>query len=370
MKKLIVCCSIVLLSMLNFSRSYSCTGIRLKAKNGAVVYARTLEFGIPLPSTAVVVPRGYLFMAFGADNNKNGMAWKSKYAFAGVNAAGKEIIMDGVNEKGLGAGAFYLAGFAGYQDVPAAEVSKSISSVDVVGWLLSNFANVEEVKQGIGSIKVNKAVVAQLSPTPVPLHYNVHDAQGNAIVIEYVGGELHVYDNPLGVLTNSPTFDWHMTNLRNYVNLSPVDVPPATLEGIAFKQTGLGSGLLGLPGDFTPPSRFVRAVAYSQSSVPAENAEEAVDQAFHILNAFDIPKGVVRNANETQHEYTLWTSASDLQNKRFYFHTYRNREVQVIDLMKMNINGKNIITFDMDEPQSIETLTSGTVLKSSTKKRK
>ena len=96
------------------------------------------------------------------------------------------------------------------------------------------------------------------------------DATGKSIVIEYVGGQLHVHDNPLGVLTNSPSFDWHMTNLRNYIKFSLTNVPPLQLGGVKLARFGQGSGMLGMPGDFTPPSRFVRAVAYSQSVLPSK----------------------------------------------------------------------------------------------------
>ncbi|WP_161596774.1 linear amide C-N hydrolase [Chitinophaga vietnamensis] len=359
MKKPVIYCLLALL--LNIPQIVSaCTGIRLKAKNGAIVYARTLEFGVSLPSTGIFVPRGHAFIAVGPEGRRNGMGWMSKYAFAGISAAEKEMVMDGVNEKGLAAGAFYLPGFTEYQDVSGADINRSLSSVDVVGWILSNFATVEEVKQAIPAVPVNKATIAELDNKVVPLHYSVQDAQGNAIVIEYVGGKVNVYDNPVGVITNAPTFDWHLTNLRNYINLSAIDVPAAKLDGLTLAQTGLGSGLLGLPGDFTPPSRFVRAVAFTTSSVQVDNAEAAVDQAFHILDNFDIPKGASRTADKRETEYTLWTSANDLQNKRFYFHTADNRQLQMIDLMKMNLNGRNVLYFSMDEPQAVRTLINGT----------
>ena len=96
------------------------------------------------------------------------------------------------------------------------------------------------------------------------------DASGKSIVIEYVGGKLNVFDDPLGVVTNSPSFDWHMANLRNYVNFSMTNVPPVKLGSVKLEPFGQGSGMLGLPGDFTPPSRFVRAVAFSQSVFPSK----------------------------------------------------------------------------------------------------
>jgi choloylglycine hydrolase len=119
----------------------------------------------------------------------------------------------------------------------------------------------------------------------------VQDAAGNSIVIEYLEGKVRVFDDPLGVMSNSPSFDWHMTNLRNYVNFSMTNVPPVKLGSVTLQPFGQGSGMLGMPEDFTPPSRFVRALAFSQSVPPSAGGRDAVLQAFHVLNQFDIPKG-------------------------------------------------------------------------------
>ena len=121
--------------------------------------------------------------------------------------------------------------------------------------MLSNFATVAEVRQAIGKVRVceGPSVAAGFV---LPLHFAVHDAQGDCLVIEYVKGKLHTFDNPLGVTTNSPTFDWMTTYLNNFINLSPDNVPEKKLNGVTLKQFGQGSGMIGLPGDFTPPVRL------------------------------------------------------------------------------------------------------------------
>ena len=191
-----------------------------------------------------------------------------------------------------------------------------------------------------------------------PCHFIVHDADGQCVVLEYIDGELKVHDDPLGVVTNSPTFDWHVTNLRNYVNLSVTNVPPVELAGIKLSGFGQGSGMLGLPGDFTPPSRFVRAVAFSQSALPVETAREGVLQAFHILNQFDIPKGAARGTEHGKEvaDYTLWTAASDLKNLRYYFRTFANSRIRMVDLRKMDLDAKQIKTISMGGDEVIEDL--------------
>ena len=256
---------------------------------------------------------------------------------------------------------FYFPTSAGYMPYTAADAGKTIAPWELGSWMLENFASVEEVKANIGKIVVPAVVFEGWGFAP-EAHYIVHDASGKSIVIEYVGGKLNVYDNPLGVITNSPAFDWHMTNLRNYVNFSMTNVPPVKARVRDAQPFGQGSGMLGLPGDFTPPSRFVRAVAFSQSVFQPKTGDDAVLEAFHVLNQFDIPKGAAREHEKDEHgnvlaDYTIWTSASDLKAKRFYFRTYENSQIRMVDLMKMNLDAKDIVTISMKGEEVIKPLT-------------
>lgn len=336
----------------------ACTGIRLIAGDGTVVYARTLEFGTDLDSDVIMIPRGYA--RIGVTPQGDGLKWTSRYASLGANGVGLPYLFDGLNEKGLAVGSFYFPTTAGYMKFNPGEASRTIAPWQVGSWILENFANVEEVKHSIGSVTVAEVVFKQWGFVP-PIHYVVHDASGKSIVIEYVDGKLHIHDNVLGVMTNSPTFDWHMTNLRNYVNFSMTNLPPAKVGSLTLIGFGQGTGMLGMPGDFTPPSRFVRAVAYSTSVLPAKTGDEAVLQAFHILNNFDIPKGSLREDQKDAHgnviaDYTLWTSASDLKARRFYFRTHENSQIRSIDLMKMPLDAKSISTISMKGPEVIRSL--------------
>ena len=350
----IIVCSLMLAKV-----GYACTGIRLIAEDKTVVYARTLEFGIDLESNVLMVPRGYERTGITPDG-ENGLRWTSRYASLGANGVGLPYLFDGLNEKGLAVGLFYFPTTAGYARYDPANASRSLAPWQVGSWLLENFANVAEVKQNIGSVAVTAVVFKRWGFVP-PVHFVVHDGSGKSIVIEYVGGKLHVYDNVIGVMTNSPTFDWHMTNLRNYLNFSMVNKPPVEVGGVTLNALGQGTGMLGMPGDFTPPSRFVRAVAYSTSVLPSRTGAEAVLQAFHILNNFDIPEGTAREAKKDAQgnivsDRTIWTSASDLTAKRFYFRTYENSEIRSVDLMKMPLDAKNISSISMRGPEVIRSL--------------
>jgi choloylglycine hydrolase len=332
----------------------ACTGIRLVAKDGGVVAARSLEFGFDLHSDVMVVPAGTAFSGTLPDGGK-GISYKTKYGFAGANGMGKPAIIDGLNDQGLYVGLFYFPGYASYAEATKDNAARAMAPHEYANWLLGNFATVDEVKANFDKVVLVPVVIEALEQ-PAPVHFVVHDRNGKAVVIEPVNKSLKIYDNPLGVLTNSPTFDWHMTNLRNYVNLSAINVPPIDLGGIKLAQFGQGSGMRGLPGDFTPPSRFVRAVAFSQSAVASDTATQAVLQAFHILNNFDIPFGAVREVDNGQMhaEATTWTSASDLKNLRWYFRTYDDQSIRSVDLKKALAAAQGEIQFiKMNAPQPV-----------------
>jgi choloylglycine hydrolase len=338
------------------SYSQACTGIRLKAKDGSIVHARTMEFGFPLDSKLIVIPRSFELQGT-TTSGKPGLAWNVRYGVAGMNGFNKTAIIDGLNEKGLAGGIFYMPGYAEYQAVSTDDESKSLAPWELLTWILTSFATVDEVRNELPLIKVGN--VAFENQGVLPVHYIVHDATGKSLVIEFIGGKLNLHDDPIGVITNAPEFDWHLKNLNNYVNLSVDNAPSETIDGLKLQQFGQGSGLVGVPGDFTPPSRFVRAAILGHAVLPGNDGQETVRQAFHVLDAFDIPKGVVRDVQggKTTYELTQWTSASDTNNKVFYFHSYNNRRMHCFDLAKANLSGVEILTFPLADEEDIEDFT-------------
>jgi choloylglycine hydrolase len=342
----LICC---LLFAALLKDSSACTGIRLMPKDGSVIYARTLEFPPAMFfSNIIIVPRGIEFTGE-TPTGVPGLKWKAKYGIVGMDSMGAPLLTDGLNEAGLGAGAFFHPGFANYQKFEEANAGRCLAPHDLITWILSQFATVDEVKASLDQVIV-VPVKAPLWGFVAPLHYIVHDKSGKSIVIEYLKGKLTVYDNPLGIITNSPTFDWHLENLRNYVNLSPVEILPREILGMQMSPLGGGSGMHGLPGDFSPPSRFVRATFLTAQSPQTGTAFEGIRQAFRILNQFDIPKGAHRTvADEAKAMYseTVWTSAADLTNGRYFFHTISNRRVRLVDLKKVNLDGPAIVTISL-----------------------
>lgn len=345
---------IAFLLILIYPSSWSCTGLQIKSKNGAFINGRTVEFDIDLHVSGLIVPRNYTFHGTLPDG-KPGLSYVSKYAFVGAGMFGEEAVADGINEKGLSVGDFYFPKFAEYTSPTLDNQNKALSPTEFSNWILSQFATVDEVKEAINSIVIVGTIPKGWSILP-PFHYVVYDKTGKSIVIEPIKGKLVVYDNPIGVLTNSPTFDWHMTNLSNYLNLSPINAPNITLNGVRITPLGQGSGLHGLPGDFTPPSRFVRATVFSHAAIPAKNAEDAVFQMFHLLNQFDIPIGSVIDINNQTKipEYTLATTVKDPKNLNYYFRTYHDQSIKVISLKTIDVNAKEIKSYPLEGKQKVE----------------
>lgn len=327
-----------------------CTGIHIKAKNGAIFYGRTLEFGRELQSNILMIPRKYDFIG-SVPYNVQGLRWTSRYAIIGANLLGLNHIADGINEKGLAGGLFYFPGFAEYQKegtLPA------LAPWELLTYLLSTCMTIQEVKEAVTKIVVASTVYEPWKMVP-PIHYILHDAQGYSCVIEYIKGNLKLRDNPLGVFTNSPNFDWHLTNLRNYCHLSTLNDAEKNLDGVSLTPFGQGSGFIGLPGDFMPSSRFVRAVFLSKSLIDIENGDDARLALFHVLNLFNIPKGAVaqQEGNSVYYDYTQWTSGVDLTNKRYYWHTYNNPQLCMVDLTRMNMDGSNPVVIQMKQVEQI-----------------
>lgn len=354
---------IVGLLLLAAARDVSaCTGITLKATDGAVVYGRTMEWGsFDLNSQVVVVPRGYTFTAHTPDR-KPGLTWKGKYGFVGLDGLDFEVYLDGMNEKGLAVGGFYHPGFAEYQEYDPAKAAESMGPGDVIAYLLSTCETVDEAKAAIARVSVT-AVIAPPIGMPPPAHYLVTEPSGKAVVIEYLKGKLTLFDAPLGVITNAPTYDWHEINLRNYLNLSAVALPSKKIEDMDFAPLGGGSGMIGLPGDFTPPSRFVRAVAFSRSARRTSTGGETVYELFRILDNFNVPLGAAEGEGEAKtkgmRSSTIWTTAYDTRNKVLYYHTQNNRRVRKVDLSKLDFGAKDRVRFPLDreKTQDIEDVT-------------
>ena len=232
-----------------------------------------------------------------------------------------------------------------------------------MSYLLTTCSSISEVKNAMGSVTVVALVEQSIGIEP-PIHLMCTEPSGKAIVIEFVNKEVQIFDAPLGCITNAPTYDWHVTNLRNYVNLSATALPAKRIEDMDFGPLGGGSGMIGLPGDFTPPSRFIRAVAFTQSARKTETGKEAMYEAFRILDNFNLPLGSAEGEGESRTEgmrsATTWTTAYDTKDRVMYYHTMHNRRVRKVDLKSIDFSTIDKIVrvpLDRKKEQDIEDVT-------------
>ena len=193
----------------------ACTGITLKSKGETTIVARTIEWGgSNLNSQYVIVPRGHTEQSYTPDG-MNGMTFISRYGYVGFAVEQKDFVAEGLNEVGLSAGLFYFPNYGKYQDYDFTEKEKSISDLQLVSWILGKCKTVDEVKEA-----VKKVCIINIDSRASTVHWRFTDTSGHQLVLEIINGVPEFYENKLGVLTNSPGFEWQLTNLNNYVNLS------------------------------------------------------------------------------------------------------------------------------------------------------
>lgn len=312
-------------------RADACTGITLRVQDKGTVVARTIEWGgSNLNSRYVVVPRGYEQHSMLPDSKLKGAAMPSKYGYVGLSVEMEQFVAEGINEAGLSAGLFYFPDYGRYEDFDPALASTSVADLQLVAWMLGGYATVDEVMRALRGIHV-----VALDPRASTVHWRITDASGRQVVLEIVDGHMQFHESKLGVLTNSPGYEWQITNLNNYVNLYAGGAADKDFGAIRLAAFGAGSGMLGIPGDVTPPSRFVRAAFYQVTAPPCNTATEAVMQGFQILNNFDIPIGIETAEGETAVEIpsaTQWTSATDMSGGKIYYRTMYNSAIRLIDL--------------------------------------
>jgi choloylglycine hydrolase len=357
---------IILLTLLIFTiirSAEACTGITLKSQDKGIVVGRTVEWALSDAShnKIMVVPRGKRFIGLTPEGS-NGHSWIGRFGFISVTAYDQPYGPDGLNENGLYVGVYYLPQYAEYGVYNKKYKSKSMSVGDYMQWMLSSFDNVNDVINNLDKVKVVSVKNEDFGGAELPFHFKIADKYGNSKIIELVNkGEVKVYEPYLGVITNAPTYDWHVTNQKNYLGLSTKPLEPKKFENFTVTPTGGGSGLLGIPGDYTPPSRFVRAAAFTASVRPLKTSEEAVFESFRILDNFNIPIGSQvpkKHIPAGVHSATQITTTSDLKNKVFYYHTMWNRQIRKIDLKKIDFTKvkQQIIDDDKDKKNNIKEL--------------
>ena len=311
-----------------------CTAATYKTKD--FYFGRTLDYEFSYGDRIVITPRNYVF------NLRCGGQIKNHYAMIGMACVMQEypLYYDAVNEKGLGIAGLNFVGNARYKK--PAEGKDNIAQFELIPWLLGKCASVEEARQALEHLNLIDTPFLENLPA-AQLHWIIADKTA-CITVESVEEGLKIYENPAGVLTNNPPFDYQMFNLNNYMHLSVENRGNTFSESLALNQYSRGMGAMGLPGDLSSQSRFVRAAFVKMNSVSGESEEESVSQFFHILGSVDQQRGCCK-LGEDKYEITLYTSCCNADRGIYYYNTYDNHRITGVNMHKENLDGEGLISY-------------------------
>lgn len=313
-----------------------CTAVTYKTKD--FYFGRTLDYDFSYDERVTITPRNYPFAFRHKDNIDN------HYAIIGMAyiVDNYPLYYDATNEKGLSMAGLNFVGFACYNK--NLQYFDNIASFEFIPWILSNCANVKQARDLIKRINiVNTPFNEKLQPSH--LHWIIADKE-QSITVESVREGLKVHDNPVGVLTNNPPFDEQMFNLNNYMHLSnkePKNNFSPKLDLYAYSR---GMGALGLPGDLSSGSRFVRACFTKLNSVSADSESESVNQFFHILGSVEQQRGCC-DVGDNVFEITIYTSCCNADKGIYYYTTYGNHQITAVDMNKENLDSNRLIAYPL-----------------------
>lgn len=325
-----------------------CTAVSYKTKDH--YFGRNMDLEFSYYETVTITPRNYPFRF----RNTEDMTPKSDkmmhYAIIGMAYVVKSypLYYDATNEKGLSVAALNFPNNATYHAVMEGRIN--IASYELIPWLLCQCESVDEVMELLGKVNITNQNFCEELPVS-PLHFMVSDRK-RSIVLEPMTTGLMVYDNPVNVLTNNPPFLYHTTNLNNYMSLTTEMPQNHFSEKLPLSQYSRGMGSLGLPGDLSSASRFVRAAFTTLNSVSGESEKESVSQFFHILNSVYQQKGCVKMGNDL-YEKTVYSSCMNTDKGIYYYTTYENAQINAIDMHRENLDGEKLISYELIKEQQI-----------------
>lgn len=320
-----------------------CTAVTYKTES-SFYFGRTLDYEISFNEEVVITPRKYSFNFRFTDEVTN------HYAIIGVACVvdNYPLYYDAVNEKGLAIAGLNFVGNADYKDIVADKIN--VAQFELVPYILSRCTNVDEAKELIGKINITKTPFNDDLPC-AQLHWLIADSQ-QSITVEAVKDGIKIYNNPVGVLTNNPPFEQQLFNLNNYMHLSNKSPQNNFSNQLNLNAYSRGMGALGLPGDLSSQSRFVRAAFTKMNSVVASTPEESVSQFFHILDTVGQTKGCCDVGNG-EYEITIYTSCCDTTSGLYYYTTYYNNQITCVDMHSESLDSTLLVRYPLITNQQI-----------------
>lgn len=318
-----------------------CTAITYHTKD--YYFGRNFDLEYSYHETVTITPRNYPFKFRKMKEVKN------HYALIGMAYVNNDypLYYEAMNEKGVGMAGLNFPGNAVYHELSTTK--DNIGSFEFIPWVLSQCENLDEVKKLLENINIANLNFSDSLPAS-PLHWII-SFQDKSITVESVKDGLKIYDNPVGVLTNNPTFDYQMFNLNNYMSLG-IEPPQNTFAKINLETYSRGMGAMGLPGDLSSQSRFVKAVFTKMNSISNESENSSVSQFFHILTSVLQQRGLVHMGDD-KFEITIYSACCNLSKGIYYYTTYENQQITAIDMYKENLDSDKLISYNLITEQQI-----------------
>ena len=320
-----------------------CTAVAYQTDN--LYFGRTLDLESSCQEQIVITPRNCPISFRKAETlNKH-------FSIIGMAFTSEDIPLyfDAMNEKGLCAAGLNFPDYAVYQ--PEIQGFDNIAPFEFIPWILGQCTSVDEARTMLS--RMNLAELPFREDIPLtPLHWILSDTK-SSITVEPLPHGIKIYDNSLGILTNSPPFDWHMLHLQQFMQISqnpPVNLFSAQTE---MKPYSRGMGAVGLPGDYSSSSRFIRAAFLKLNSPYFQNETDRISQFFHIMDSVTVPQGSVR-LDESKYEITQYTSCCDTLHGIYYYTTYENRQISGINMFHEDLDSSKIICYPLKRNQQIQ----------------
>lgn len=307
-------------------------------------FGRTLDYEVSYGESVVITPRNFPFVF------RHTAPMEHHYAIIGMATVAGDypLYYEATNEKGLSMAGLNFPGNADYK--PLAAGKENVATFELIPWLLGQCATVAEAKVHLAEINLANTPFSEMFPVS-PLHWILAD-RNEAITIESVKSGLQIYENPVGILTNNPPFDYQMTNLSNYLHLSTEQPENHFAPELRLAPYSRGMGMLGMPGDLSSASRFVRAAFTKLHSISGDTESESISQFFHILGAVAQQRGCV-HMGDGKYEITIYTSCCNTDRGIYYYTTYENSQITGVDMHRENLEGEKLIAYPLVTGQQI-----------------
>ena len=319
-----------------------CTAISLNNKHH--YFGRTLDIESDIARNVVITPRNFVF----AFKNSNILSHHTAIIGAATISDNYPLYYEATNEAGLSIAGLNFTNSAHFNCAP--EKLYDVETYELIPWVLCQCSTTEEAKELLSQTNIVCNGFNSRYGTSL-LHWIIAD-KSNSITLESTRGGIRIYDNPPCVLTNEPPFEFHLSNIKNYIHLSPHSPKSVFLNGVEFSAYSNGMGAIGLPGDMSSASRFVRATFLKCYSKRSSTVQEDINRFFHIMGCVEQIEGCVI-VGDNDCEKTVYTSCCDTDKGIYYYTTYENRQIVAIDMHNESLDSASLVKYHMKQEQNI-----------------